>query len=51
MHKNLVKHNVIETFGNQHESNMHKNLVKHKVIETFGKQHESNMKAPCTKTL
>jgi hypothetical protein len=55
MHANLGKHKVIETFGNQHKSNMKaactKNLVKHKVCETFGNQHESNMKATCIKTL
>ena len=39
MHKNLRKHQVLETFWEatwtQHESNMHKNLRKHQVFETF----------------
>ena len=46
MHKNLRKHQVLETFWEatwtQHESNMHNNLRKHQVFE-------KNLKATCTK--
>ena len=52
MHKNLGKHQVLETFWKatwtQYGSKMHKNLGTHQVLETFWKeiwrQHESNMR-------